>query len=181
MKCEVKNVSAINYAGDTVALTVTLDGYYKGDIYNLVNEMNDSDKPYVMTIEKQKRARSLNANAYCWTLCNKIAAKVGTTKEIVYRKNIAEVGSFHVIEIAEIALKKWLENWSSRGLGWIAEPIGNSSKKGFVNVINYYGSSVYTTAEMSRLIDALVTEAKTLGIETLTPNELERLKTAWKG
>ena len=63
MKCEVKNVSAINYSGDTIALTVILDGYYKEDVYTLVNEMTDSDKPYVMTIEKQKRARSLNANA----------------------------------------------------------------------------------------------------------------------
>ena len=181
MKCEVKNVSAINYSGDTVALTITLDGYYREDVYALVNEMTDSNKPYVMTIEKQKRARSLNANAYCWILCDKIAARVGATKEVVYRKNIAEVGSFDVIEIAEIALKKWIENWESRGLGWLAEPIGKGSNEGFVSVMNYYGSSVYSTAEMSRLIDALVTEAKNLGIETLTPNELERLKTAWKG
>lgn len=181
MKCEVKNVSAINYSGDTVALTITLDGYYREDVYTLVNEMTDSDKPYVMTIEKQKRARSLNANAYCWILCDKIAAKVGATKEIVYRKNIAEVGSFEVIEIAEIALKKWIENWKSRGLGWMAEPIGKGSNEGFVSVMNYYGSSAYDTAEMSRLIDSLVSEAKSLGIETLTPNELERLKTAWKG
>ena len=96
-------------------------------------------------------------------------------------KNIAEVGSFEVIEIAEIALKKWIENWKSRGLGWMAEPIGKGSNEGFVSVMNYYGSSAYDTAEMSRLIDSLVSEAKSLGIETLTPNELERLKTAWKG
>ena len=86
-----------------------------------------------------------------------------------------------MIEIAEIALKKWIENWKSRGLGWMAEPIGKGSNEGFVSVMNYYGSSAYDTAEMSRLIDSLVSEAKSLGIETLTPNELERLKTAWKG
>jgi hypothetical protein len=32
---------------------------------------------------------------------------------------------------------------------------------------------------MSRLIDGTVFEAKELGIETLTPNELERMKNEW--
>ena len=33
---------------------------------------------------------------------------------------------------------------------------------------------------MSRLIDGTVFEAKELGIETLTPDELMRLKEQWK-
>ena len=33
--------------------------------------------------------------------------------------------------------------------------------------------------EMSRLIEGTVQEAQNLGIETLTPDELERLKGAW--
>lgn len=32
---------------------------------------------------------------------------------------------------------------------------------------------------MSQLIDGTVEEAKALGIETLTPAELERMKNAW--
>ena len=42
------------------------------------------------------------------------------------------------------------------------------------------GSHTYNTAEMSRLIDGTVSEAKALGIETLSPDELERMKQAWK-
>ena len=41
------------------------------------------------------------------------------------------------------------------------------------------GSSEYNTAEMSHFIDMVVQEAKELGIETLTPDELERMKQAW--
>ena len=37
------------------------------------------------------------------------------------------------------------------------------------------GSSQYNTREMSRLIDGLVSECKECGIETLTPEELERM------
>ena len=32
---------------------------------------------------------------------------------------------------------------------------------------------------MSRLIDLVVTEAKQQGIETLTPDEIERMKQLW--
>lgn len=37
------------------------------------------------------------------------------------------------------------------------------------------GSSTYDTAEMSTLINGLVEECKDLGIETMTPQELERM------
>ena len=36
------------------------------------------------------------------------------------------------------------------------------------------------TKEMSKLIDGIVEEAKTLDIETMTPNELQILKEEWK-
>ena len=43
----------------------------------------------------------------------------------------------------------------------------------------YFGSSTYNTKEMSVLIDGIVYEAKELGIETLPPDELERMKVEW--
>lgn len=41
------------------------------------------------------------------------------------------------------------------------------------------GSSEYDTVEMSHFIDRIVEEAKELGIETATPDELERMKQEW--
>ena len=177
MQAEIKNVHSISYNGDTVALTVELDSWYRQDVYEAVNVISASDKPYIMTIEKQKKRRSLNANAFCWILCQKIAEKVGTTKEVVYRKNIREVGSFEVVEMATVAVHRFVERWCSNGLGYMAEPC--SEQNGFTSVIAYYGSSTYDTAEMSRLVDALIDEAKSLGIETMPPDEIERLKTSW--
>ena len=43
----------------------------------------------------------------------------------------------------------------------------------------YYGSSTFNTKEMSVFIDGIVSECKELGIETLTSEELERMKAAW--
>jgi hypothetical protein len=44
----------------------------------------------------------------------------------------------------------------------------------------YYGSSVYDTAEMSRLIDEAVSEAKRLGIETKPQWEIDSMLKEWK-
>jgi hypothetical protein len=43
----------------------------------------------------------------------------------------------------------------------------------------YYGSSGYDTKQMSILIDGLVADAQELGIDTMTPTELAKLKTLW--
>jgi 16S rRNA U1498 N3-methylase RsmE len=50
---------------------------------------------------------------------------------------------------------------------------------GTVKMAVMRGSHTYNTAEMSRLIDATVEEAKELGVETLTPDQLERMKASW--
>ena len=49
----------------------------------------DPNKEY--EIKEHKEKRSLDANAYCWILCKKIADKLHITKEEVYRKNIKEM------------------------------------------------------------------------------------------
>ena len=50
---------------------------------------------------------------------------------------------------------------------------------GCVNVVLYYGSSTYDSAQMSRLIDLVVQECQAQGIETKTPEELALLKEDW--
>jgi hypothetical protein len=46
-------------------------------------------------------------------------------------------------------------------------------------VFAYYGTSTYDTAEMSRVIENTVQDAKTLNIETATPRELALLLEEW--
>ena len=42
------------------------------------------------------------------------------------------------------------------------------------------GSHEYDTAEMAKLIDGTVSDAKELGIETMTPTQLKEMKERWK-
>ena len=171
MKAQIKHIADVACMGSTIEFTVALDSLYRQDVFEVLNAMQSDNKPYTISIDRQKRKRSLNANNYMWQLCQKIGEKIGATKETVYRKNIREVGSFETVELISAGAARFIRSWEANGLGWVAEPI--SERGGYMTVIAYYGSSSYDTAEMSRLIE--------LGVETMTPLELDRLKAAWKG
>lgn len=50
---------------------------------------------------------------------------------------------------------------------------------GYNNIRSYISSSDYDTEQMSRLIDMVVQDCKAEGIETMTPQELDALKSRW--
>lgn len=137
-------------------------------------------KPGEYQISPVKKKRSLDANAYLWVLCEKIAKAVGITKEEVYRKNINDVGVCEPLPIKAIAVDEFCRKWSARGIGWFVEIIDDSKLEGYKLVHAYYGSSVYNTQEMARLLDSVIQDAKSVDVETLRPEELERMKAAWQ-
>lgn len=144
---------------------------------NQLEKIKD-DKLYIK-VDKKRNKRSLDSNAYMWKIADKIASKIGITKLEVYRDAIKEVGQFEIVPIKDEAVENFIRAWKHNGQGWICEIIGKSKIKGYTNVTAYYGSSVYDSKAMSRLIDLIVQEAKQLDIETLPPNEIESLKNSW--
>lgn len=138
-------------------------------------------RKYVAEIKEHRERRSLDANAYAWQLIGKLSAKLSTdgaviTPEQVYREAIRDVGdNYEVLPIRDDALDRWLQIWSGKGLGWVCEVIGKSKFEGYTNTRCFYGSSVYDTAQMSRLISIIVDECKANGVETMTPEELASL------
>lgn len=132
-------------------------------------------------ITKAKKRRSLDANAYCWVLIDKIAAAVGLPKEEVYRNAIKNIGGVSdVVCVQDEAVDKLLKNWERNGIGWQTE-VMSSKLKGCTNVVLYYGSSVYSSHQMNLLIDQLIQDAKALDIETLPPHKLAAMITEWSG
>lgn len=132
-------------------------------------------KDLEITIKKRTNKRSLNANAYCWTLIGKIAERLRTTKTAVYREYIKDCGVYRVVTLSDNAVGTFKHVWEDQGLGWLCET-SKSRIKGFTDVVAYYGTSSYNVSQMARFIDYVVEEAKTLGIETLTAREIEALK-----
>lgn len=144
----------------------------------LVRWLFNQDKEKIFEIKEHKLKRSLNANAYCWVLMNKIADAIKSTKEEVYREYIKNKGIFRLITMNKDATNTFIKVWQEKGLGWICDT-SESKYEGMVDVVAYYGTSSYNTKQMANFIDYVVDEAKNLGIETLPPDEIERLKSLW--
>ena len=151
------------------------------------SEEFDSRKDYDVDIEikRHREKRSLDANAYCWILCGKIADKladddVKMTKETVYREAIRNIGVYRDFENLPPDDAKTIRTaWEMLGTGWVTEQVDFSPDGEKVTIRCYYGSSQYNTKQMSRLIDNLVQDAQELGIPTETPEQIEKMKSLW--
>lgn len=135
-------------------------------------------KEWEVELKPIRKKRSLSANAYAWVLMEKLAQKLGTTKAAVYREHVRVYGTFQVLRLNREALGRFEELWTRNGLGWIVEYIYGRDHA-TVEVMAYPGTSTYTTAEMARFIDGLVTECLEQGIETMEPERLKSLVGEW--
>ena len=141
----------------------------------------DPNKDYEIIIRVKRKKRSLDSNAYLWTLIGKLAEVLHSSPIDVYREYIRDYGAYEIVPIREDAIERFIETWESRGNGWLCEDMGKCKRTpGFHNIKTFYGSSKYNTKEMSRLIDAVVQDCKEQNIETLPPDELEHLKEMWR-
>lgn len=131
-------------------------------------------------IEKTKKKRSLDANAYAWVLLDKLSSALHIPKEELFRHSIKEIGGVSdTLCVQDDAVDRLRSAWSKNGIGWQSDTMP-SKLPGCTNVILYYGSSTYDTAQMSRLIDNIVQDCKAVGVETMTDEELSRLVEGWK-
>lgn len=135
------------------------------------------DGKYSAELKERRKKRSMNANNYFWQLVDQIAAALGRVKEDLYLEYIKQVGVFKDFTLSEEQAKTFRVAWSMLGVGWPTQQVDYDGDN--VVIRAYYGSSQYSTRQMSRLIDMAVEDAKDLGIEVLTPLELERMKEEW--
>lgn len=137
--------------------------------------IKDCDK-LAISLKKWRPKRSLDANAYAWVLISKIAEVLCTSKEEVYELLLQRYGVIYQDEKGPITIT-------------VAKRVDMSTVPGhwkkykendkFVSYLMIKGTSEYDSAEMAKFIDCIVDEAKHMEIETLPPNELERLKQEW--
>ena len=149
----------------------------------LPSGVNDiSGAKLTVTAKKYRKKRSLDANAYSWVLLDKMAKALGSTSEEVYEEMLRRYG-YPLYDEDEkpviISLQAGIDiSTMDIHLKLIGE--GHVEDKLFKHYKVIRGQSTYDTKEMSTFIDGIVSEAKELGIETLTPEQLERMKAAWK-
>lgn len=135
----------------------------------------DPEKEYVLEVKQSRKKRSLDANAYFWVLVDKLAAAINISKTEVYRNAVRDIGGVSKTGcFLDEDVQELRRLWECKGLGWLTETTP-SKLAGCTNITFYKGSSEYDTKQMARLIDNVVQDCEAVGIETASPEEIERL------
>lgn len=131
----------------------------------------DQEKLYEIKVYHKKR--SLNSNSYCWALIGKISDVLRTSKEEIYIQMLEDYGQSMLIPLEEGKKPDGFFKYYK----FIAQSQLNGKKADWYKV--FKGSSNYDSKEMAILIDGIIYEAQELGIETIPPDEVEKLKRMW--
>ena len=166
----------------TGSMNITFTANERKAILDNLSMIKDADKLRITAVKYRKK-RSLDANAYYWAILTKLAEKLETSKSELHSYMLREYGQIEkdgegqsiIFSIkSEIDIRKRHDIY--------VKPIGTGSVNGkeFTHYVLLKGSHTYDSREMSVLINGLVYEAKQQGIETLPPDELERMINAWQ-
>lgn len=173
LKGKIKDIN-VDFNTNNLIVSIETAEKEKG---KLIDELKE--KELSIELKQYRKKRSLDANGYLWVLCDEIAKVLNTTKEKVYKKSVHEVGVFDYIMLTNNAVDTFIQNWETKGLGWFCEKMDKCKIEKCTKLMVYYGSSTYDTKEMARLIDYVVEEAKEIGVDTRTPEEIENMKNLW--
>lgn len=133
-------------------------------------------------IKKWSNPRSLSANAYFHVLVGKIAEVQRLGADEVKRQMVLEYGTLAKDENGQtdgcmLPESVNVTDYYPYAKWFDTREIGG---KKFNCYMFYKQTHKLSSAEMNRLIDGVVSEAKDLGIETMPPDELERMIGKWK-
>ena len=121
-------------------------------------------------IKEKKSKRSLTANAYYWSLLNQLASVMRTSSEEVHFLMLQRYGQYEVISVlSDIDIHGYFKYYKEIGHGTV-------DGKDFCHYKIYKGSSEMDSKEFSILLDGLISECEEVGIPTLTPDEVAKLR-----
>ena len=144
-----------------------------GKVKELIPKMLQLDETKEYEVKEYKHKRSLNANAYYWVLVNKIADALNQSKEFIHLCMLKQYGQRYVLCVHyDTPIENLVKYYEQDG-------VRKQGDRLFKTYNVYLPSSEMNTYEMSKLIDGTVEEAQSMGIETMTPDEIAHLKAMW--
>ena len=173
-------ISGVSFSYATGKPLITFEMNEQRSALDMVDALRECDK-LSLKICKYKQKRSLDANAYCWVMISKIAEVTNQRVTDIYRAAIKEVGgNSDTVCVQDHAVEQLCAGWQRNGIGWVTDTMP-SKIEGCTNVILYYGSSTYDTAQMHRLIEIILQDCTELGIEVKSAEEIDSLLNSWGG
>ena len=149
-------------------------------MFKLKSTYFDKEKQYDLDVKEHKNKRSLNCNAYAWSLINQISEKMNISSIEIYRKYVKDLSIYKVITINDEAVDTFTKSWGMNGIAWLCDKVDKAEIAGYSILHAYYGSSVYNTKQMAHLIDLIEQDCHALEIETLEEKKLKQLLDNWE-
>ena len=145
-------------------------------------------KPYDVEIRQHRIKRSLNANAYCWKLIGEIAEELSNDNASysnydIYEEMLKRYSKAFTYIVVKPEFVEATKATLKESHIYAYEIEGGTVKingKDGIQLQLFFGSSTFNTKQMARLIDGIVSEAKELGIETETHEQIENMKSLWE-
>lgn len=150
----------------------------------LMGQIKDLPEGTLFDIKKHEKRRSLGQNAYYWVLLAKVADAMRISKPECHNEMLKSYGQPFItggaaarvlIPDTDDAAKKVMQDRTIH-LAPTSQTTVLKDGKSYRTHVIMRGSHDYNTAEMTALLDGLLQEARQLGIETATPDELERMR-----
>ena len=132
-------------------------------------------------VKRITQRRSLNANAYFHVLVGKIADKLHISKQRAKNELLGKYGQRELTDSGQliISVRSDIDMMEREDLHCVPVGYGKVNDTEFTHWAIVRPSHTCDNLEMSALITGTVDDAKELGIQTLTPAEIERMKQLW--
>lgn len=137
------------------------------------------DKELTIGLKRYRKKRTTDSNAFYWLLVGKLASHDRISRTEMHNRLLAEYGQENLADGAlEWSVKPQEFRWElSEECHY--RPSGRHVRLDDGTLLDIYwvirGSHTYNTEEMSILINGTTEECKERGIETMTPEELQRM------
>ena len=137
----------------------------------------EKGKTLSVELKEYREQRSLDANAYFHVLVNKIAEVLRIGADECKRNLVLDYGTIATDEKGVVVGFKAMKGVPVAQFCKYAKEYEECEENGkpFIKYIVYKETHTLDKAEMARLIDGTVDEAKQLGIETKTPQQIAEI------
>lgn len=147
----------------------------------LMGDNVDKNALFDLSPHVEKRGRSLDANAYFHKLCTLLAQAQTPPESMIVTKNrmIADYGQEEYIDDSLVIIKSNLPPEIMLKMEYLHTSCTKIVEEKGKNVYFYKvyrATHTYNSYEFGKLLDGVIQECKNVGIETLPPVEIERMK-----
>ena len=141
-----------------------------GNPQTIIKWLCEQPTEKIFEIKEKKNRRTLTANAYYWALVNQLSGVLRISSDECHELMLKRYGQCEFVSVlSDIDISGYFKYYEVAGHGTV-------QGKDFTHYKIYKGSSQMDSKEFSILLDGVISECDSVGIPTLTPDEISRLK-----